>query len=238
MNQHMNQMKNIPVYPVPAADIQRYLDNLRSLMEIHLALVSLIRKEDELKAHHRAYLHIRDKINETIEQTEPVVADIAAQMMESFEDFDEAGAGEDYTEDEDDCPCYACGLCECAGMERCCDFSEETVKKYEPEKEKKTEPDEKEVPDRDAPMICMSAKHFGVLIDDLLTLAELLDKVAEMRRTDYDLIHEYGRFIPAFAAFEHDRLDVYDDARAEADRIAEKWDNAKVESTEYVTVGL
>ena len=50
------------------------------------------------------------------------------------------------------------------------------------------------------------------MIDDLLTMSEIIQCVADMRTQDVKAIHEFGKFVPAFAAFEtvsYTHLDVY-----------------------------
>ena len=44
------------------------------------------------------------------------------------------------------------------------------------------------------------------MIEDLLTMAELIDMVSDMRTTDVRAIQEFGKFIPAYEMFIRDRL--------------------------------
>ena len=43
-------------------------------------------------------------------------------------------------------------------------------------------------------------------IEDLLTMAELIAMVSDMRSKDVRAIQEFGKFIPAYAAYERNRL--------------------------------
>ena len=45
-------------------EVKEGMDSFFGLMGLTVELVNLIRKEDELKKHHRAYLHVREEIAE------------------------------------------------------------------------------------------------------------------------------------------------------------------------------
>ena len=62
-----------------------------------------------------------------------------------------------------------------------------------------------------------------LMIDDLLTMSEIIQCVADMRTQDVKAIREFGKFIPAFAAFEKNRLRLYRDAAKEAEEIFDRW---------------
>ena len=47
--------------------------------------------------------------------------------------------------------------------------------------------------------------------------------VADMRTQDAKAIREFGKFIPAFAAFEKNRLSLYREAAKEAEEIFDRW---------------
>ena len=63
------------------------------------------------------------------------------------------------------------------------------------------------------------------MIEDLLTMAELLDMVADMRTKDVRAIQEFGKYVPAFAAFEKNRLSLYREAAKEAEDILNRWED-------------
>ena len=65
----------------------------------------------------------------------------------------------------------------------------------------------------------------GVLdfLVDLLTMSEIIQCVADMRTQDMKAIREFGKFVPAFAAFEKNRLRLYRDAAKEAEEIFDRW---------------
>ena len=64
---------------------------------------------------------------------------------------------------------------------------------------------------------------YGLMIDDLLTMSEIIQCVAEMRTQDVKAIREFGKFVPAFAAFEKNRLSLYREAAKEAEDIFDRW---------------
>ena len=47
--------------------------------------------------------------------------------------------------------------------------------------------------------------------------------VADMRTQDVKAIREFGKFVPAFAAFEKNRLSLYREAAKEAEEIFDRW---------------
>ena len=64
---------------------------------------------------------------------------------------------------------------------------------------------------------------YELMIDDLLTMSEIIQCVADMRTQDVKAIREFGKFIPAFAAFETNRLSLYREAAKEAEEIFDRW---------------
>ncbi len=64
---------------------------------------------------------------------------------------------------------------------------------------------------------------YELMIDDLLTMSEIIQCVADMRTQDAKAIREFGKFVPAFAAFEKNRLSLYREAAKEAEDIFDRW---------------
>ena len=64
---------------------------------------------------------------------------------------------------------------------------------------------------------------YELMIDDLLTMSEIIQGVADMRTQDVKAIREFGKFVPAFAAFEKNRLSLYREAAKEAEEIFDRW---------------
>ena len=51
----------------------------------------------------------------------------------------------------------------------------------------------------------------------------IIQCVADMRTQDMRAIREFGKFVPAFAAFEKNRLNLYREAAKEAEEIFDRW---------------
>ena len=70
------------------------------------------------------------------------------------------------------------------------------------------------------------------MVEDLLTMAELIDMVSDMRTKDVRMIGELGKYVPTFAAFEKGRLSLYREATKEAEEIIQRWEDG-FEPNEY-----
>ena len=168
------------------------MDSFFGLMGMTIELVNLIRKEEELKKHHRAYLHVRTEIEKR--------ADAAMEFI--------AGIVEDLN-----------------AKEHCCHVSAEGAFPFA-EAEGVNE----------AEAVTISKDKYDLMIEDLLTMAELLGMVADMRTKDVRVIQEFGKYVPAFAAFEKNRLRLYREAAQEAEDIMTRWEDEideDYESDEY-----
>ena len=53
-----------------------------------------------------------------------------------------------------------------------------------------------------------------------------------MRTQDMKAIREFGKFVPAFAAFEKNRLNLYREAAKEAEEIFDRWADCADEEDE------
>ena len=71
--------------------------------------------------------------------------------------------------------------------------------------------------------VSISKDAYALMLDDLLTMSEIIQCVADMRTQDVRAIREFGKFVPAFAAFEKNRLSLYRDAAKEAEGIFDRW---------------
>lgn len=232
---------------VPVEDIDRYLNNMSDLLEVHFNLIELFQQEDKLKKHHRPYLHVREQIAATIEETTPIVVDIAAQIIADGK----AIKAEDILDEMaidigaeaghcSGCPCKGCeiGCWNCGHSPSCFDEVFDYPTEDEEDAEIGTDGGddvdamnhltstptgdfEEYVNAPDGSIVLMKKKDCDALLNVILMLAEQVRMVTEMRCEDYSFIDEYAKFFPAFAAFEHDRLDVYKDARFEADAITD-----------------
>src|SRR5699024_2231146 len=66
---------------------------------------------------------------------------------------------------------------------------------------------------------------YDSMIEDLLTIAGLIDMVSDMRTKDVRTIQEFGKFIQAYAAYERNRLSLYREAAKEAESIIDRWED-------------
>ena len=198
MNKNMNQNFEITVdemteifgdTPVEMSfrEVKEGMDSFFGLMGLTVELVNLIRKEYELKKHHRAYLHVREEIAECANEATEVISTLLDSMMEKEHIYHVVGSpAEPVDEDEDE---------------------DDTV----------TIPKEK----------------YDSMVEDLLTMAELIDMVSDMRTKDVRAIQEFGKLIPAYAAYERSRLSVYREAAKEAESIIDRWEDELDEDEDY-----
>ena len=160
-------------------EVVKGMDSFFGLMGMTIELVNLIRKEEKLKKHHRAYLHVRAEIENRADAVMEFIAGIV----------DELNAKEHFYH---------------VSAEGAFPFA-----KAEDEGEAVTIPKDK----------------YDLMIEDLLTMAELLGMVADMRTKDVRAIQEFGKYVPAFAAFEKNRLSLYREAAKEAEDILTRWED-------------
>lgn len=160
-------------------EVVKGMDSFFGLMGMTIELINLIHKEEELKKHHRAYLHVRAEIENRADAVMEFIAGIVDELnaKEHFYHVSDEGAFP-FAEAED-------------------------------EGEAVTIPKDK----------------YDLMIEDLLTMAELLGMVADMRTKDVRAIQEFGKYVPAFAAFEKNRLSLYREAVKEAEDILNRWED-------------
>lgn len=184
-NDSMNELMNAHIegeVRMPFAEYMEGLDTFFTMMTQTVALVNLIREEDALKKHHRAYLHVREEITRCANETMDFLCDLTERMEKRFTSAAvEVGA------------------------------EEETG---------------------DADTVTLSKEDYDLMVEDLLTMAELIDMVCSMRSRDVRAIHEFSKFVPAFAAYEKSRLPIYRDAAKEAEDIITRWEDELVEDDE------
>ena len=81
--------------------------------------------------------------------------------------------------------------------------------------------------------VTLPKEQYDSMIEDLLTMAELIDMVSDMRTKDVRAIQEFGKFIPAYAAYERNRLSLYREAAKEAESIIDRWEDELDEDEDY-----
>lgn len=170
-------------------EVKEGMDSFFGLMGLTVELVNLIRKEDELKKHHRAYLHVREEIAKCANEATEVIAGILDSIQEKEHIYRVSGTPSAFDMDEED----------------------------EDEDDFVTIPKEK----------------YDSMIEDLLTMAELIDMVSDMRTKDVRAIQEFGKFIPAYAAYERNRRSLYREAAKEAESIIDRWEDELDEDEDY-----
>jgi hypothetical protein len=168
-------------------DVKEGMDSYFSLISMTADLIKLIREEETLRKHHRAYLHVREDI---LESSNELMAFMNAALMK-------------------------CGEGKHIGYIPKSEYNDGYPFAVVDED------------DEDALVVIAKSDYDG-LIEDILTLAELVTMVTEMRTRDLKSIKELSKFIPAFASFEHNRISVYKDARFEADEIIDRLEEMEV----------
>ena len=161
-------------------EVKEGMDSFFGLMGLTVELVNLIRKEDELKKHHRAYLHVREAIDEKVKETRRIMTKISVDMLALP---------------------FVVDVAKCAQCDEDTPFAD-------------TE---------DAESVSLPKEEYDLMIDDLLTMSEIIQCVADMRTQDAKAICEFGKFVPAFAAYEKNRLSLYREAAKEAEEIFDRW---------------
>lgn len=76
--------------------------------------------------------------------------------------------------------------------------------------------------------VSISRKDFNTMVDDVLTLADLLDAVCEFRSDDLRLLDKYAKAIPELGRFKTHRSGLYRDCAREAEEILERWEDIEL----------
>ena len=80
--------------------------------------------------------------------------------------------------------------------------------------------------------VTLPKEQYDLMVEDLLTMAELIDMVSDMRTRDVTGIRELAKYIPGFASFEKERLSLYRAAAKEAEEIMDRWEDMLDEDDE------
>ena len=231
--------------------VKEGMDSYFGLIEMTAELVRLIREEETLRKHHRAYLHVREAI---LDGCNELMAYINAELTKCGEErhfryipkseysdgypFAEA---EDADDDEDEETVtipkeqYEDMIDDLLTMAELIDMvSDMRIKDVRAIQEKDhlyrvtgmpsafdTDEDGEDEDD----FVTIPKEKYDSMIEDLLTMAELLGMVADMRTKDVRAIQEFGKYVPAFAAFEKNRLSLYREAAKEAEDILTRWED-------------
>ena len=163
-------------------DVKEGMDSYFSLISMAADLIKLIREEEMLRKHHRAYLHVREGI---LECSNELMAYINAELMKCSE-----GKHIGYipkSEYNDGYP-----------------FA---------------------VVDEDEESVTISKDKYESMVEDLLTMAELIDMVTDMRSKDIRFIRDMAEILPVYAEFEESRRSLYREAAKEAEDIFTRWED-------------
>lgn len=79
--------------------------------------------------------------------------------------------------------------------------------------------------DEDEETVTISKEKYESMIEDLLTMAELIDMVADMRSKDIRFIQDMAEILPVYAEFENSRRTLYREAAKEAEDIFCRWED-------------
>ena len=164
--------------------VKEGMDSYFGLISMTAELINLIREEETLRKHHRAYLHVREDI---LDDCDELMAYINAQLMK-------CGEGKRFS--------YI--------------PKSEYIDNY---------PFAEAEDDEDEETVTISKEQYEDMIDDLLTMAELIDMVSDMRTKDIRFIQEMAKFMPAYAEYEKRRLSLYREAAKEAEAILDRWED-------------
>ena len=183
MNKNFNtkniteEIKDVPVNTTMGG-VTKLLDLLFEVIDMNADLIALIREEAELKKHHRAYLHIREELEDCTDWTstrmQGILEETRGCVIGLMQDVHKTFRAREHEADDDD-------------------------------------------------TVTIAKEDYDTMIDDLLTMSEIIQCVADMRTQDVKAIREFGKFIPAFAAFEKNRLSLYREAAKEAEEIFDRW---------------
>lgn len=209
----------IKTITVSAKDAVAYMENTNALFKALWELTDMLKEESELKKHHRAYLHVRENIDEKVKEARSLMNKVSMDTLKSNIKYNAS----------DDAPdCKDCVCCDCDDDCSGCAFSP----CYEEEEADCDEDYPFEEAEDDENSIILPKQKYEEMVEDLLTMAELIDMVCDMRTYDEGEIRKLARFVPAFAAYERNRLSLYRDAAKEAESIMDRWED-EYEPDEY-----
>ncbi len=160
------------------------MDSYFSLISMTADLIKLIREEETLRKHHRAYLHVSEDI---LEGSNELMAYINAELMKHSEGKHFAYIPK--SEYNDGYP-----------------FAE-------------TDKDE------DEETVTIPKEKYESMIEDLLTMAELIDMISDMRSQDIHFIQKMAEIVPVYAEYEQSRRSLYREAAKEAEDIFTRWED-------------
>lgn len=195
---------------IPAKDAIEYGENTNAMFSLLSELRELLMTETRLKKHHRPYLHLREQIDEKVKEIAPVLTKVAVDML---------ALPCSAVSVEDDVDCAGCICEDCEEDCRMCKDSP----CYDGDSEDLEDEED---------TVTLPKEQYDLMVEDLLTMAELIDMVSDMRTRDVTGIRELAKYIPGFASFEKERLSLYRAAAKEAEEIMDRWEDVLDEDDE------
>ncbi len=99
---------------VSAKEAVAYMENTNALFKALWELTDMLKEESELKKHHRAYLHVRENIDEKVKEARTLMNKVSMDTLKSSIKYNVS----------DDAPnCKDCVCCECDEDCSVCAFS-------------------------------------------------------------------------------------------------------------------
>ena len=171
---------NNKMITIPYADAIEYGENTSALFKALWELTDLIRLESDLKKHHRAYLHVREDIDEKVKEARQIMTKVSVDMIGFY---------------------FKVDVPKCSNSDENTPFADAG----------------------DDDTVSIPKGEYELMIDDLLTMSEIIQMVTDVRTKDASFIRKFAEFMPAYAEFEKNRLALYHDAAKEAENIFDRW---------------
>jgi hypothetical protein len=196
-------MKN--TYPLSNAELYSLLEDYHEIFSMYRELERLVLEESRLKKHHRAYIHVSEEIEEVVRRNRMKLIEKAGTNVNDYLGSRNAASAKREKSECESCPCNGCDSCGDCAVSPC--FTEEA---------------------QEDAIVTMSKTDFDGLIDDVLTLAELVDMVCYFRCEDLTTLKKYGKLIPELAEYEKSRVKLYKDCTFEAESVMDKLESAEL----------
>ena len=136
---------NNKMITIPYADAIEYGENTSALFKALWELTDLIRLESDLKKHHRAYLHVREDIDEKVKEARQIMTKVSVDMIGFY---------------------FKVDVPESSNSDENTPFADAA----------------------DDEAVSIPKDKYELMIDDLLTMSEIIQCVADMRTQDVKAI--------------------------------------------------
>ena len=145
---------NNKMITIPYADAIEYGENTSALFKALWELTDLIRLESDLKKHHRAYLHVREDIEEKVKEARQIMTKVSVDMIGFY---------------------FNVNVPKCSNSDESTPFADAA----------------------DDETVSIPKDEYEQMIDDLLTMSEIIQIVTDVRTKDASFIQKFAEFIPA-----------------------------------------